>query len=91
MEARNAKFSVVNKSERQPYKGKSKAWSHQVELTNLKGQQVCLETRDVIVKGTLLEADQFTVKIDVLEELDGPVGCTPTIFFKHAIVSINRF
>lgn len=44
-------------------KPKPKAWSHQNDLTAAKGKQIQIHTHEGMVNGTLLDADQFTIKV----------------------------
>jgi len=61
-------------------------WSHQRELEALKGQQIeiaMLGGDDDDMEVTLLEADQFTLKV---RDDEGTVA----VFFKHALVGYRK-
>jgi hypothetical protein len=58
-------FAVERKGERTPNRPKPpKAWNHQDELKSLKGKPFRIRTlAGATYEGTLLESDQFTLKI----------------------------
>lgn len=63
-------------------------WSHQNDLDALKGKNIKLWLSTLSnggVVGTLIEADQFTVKIRSLTGTG-----QETIYFKSSIMTINR-
>jgi sRNA-binding regulator protein Hfq len=67
-----------------PFKSRKPVkWSHQNELDSLKGREIKLfvvgETPGNFTKGTLIEADQFSIKVKAQQS-------TMTIF-KHQIVA----
>lgn len=60
---------------------KPKPWSHQRELEALKGKNIMVVLRSgETLTGKLLEADQFTVKID-----QGVGGVFPAVVFKSSV------
>ena len=81
-------FRPSDEPAKKPKKFKPKRWSHQDELTALKGTKITVCFTRLIgtssyTQGVLLEADQFTLKID-----RGPYN-SPEIVFKHTIHSFR--
>ncbi|CCG43312.1 LSm family protein [Magnetospirillum molischianum] len=69
---------------RRPFR--APVWSHQLDLKDLKGKRIKLIfSDDTIVIGTLLEADQFTLKVKYGE------GDAQVVFFKSALVGFAPF
>lgn len=59
-----------------------KKWNHQIELERLKGKPITLMTTDGPLAGTLLDADQYTLRVRI--DRDGAGGILT--FFKSALV-----
>lgn len=66
------------------FKPKKAAWSHQSDLIALKGSEVSIEMSDGKFTGTLLEADQFTVKLQTDQMFAGRK--TSVVIFKSSII-----
>lgn len=64
-----------------PASRQKKSWSHQHDLTELKGKEIAIRinTGETLV-GTLEDADQFTVKINQNTSMLSPV-----VVFKSAV------
>jgi hypothetical protein len=63
---------------------KPKRWSHQAELDRLKGKAIAITGHDgSSVEGTLLEADQFTLRVSTTT-VEGKTAIMT--FFKHALL-----
>jgi hypothetical protein len=75
-------FKRENTRDRKPFK--PKPWSHQGDLANAKGKRVeILFGAEDGLTGILLEADQFSLKIEVSNP-DGSYKSVLTVF-KHSI------
>lgn len=70
---------VMPESARQKFK--AKGWSHQSDLAAAIGQTIILHTDKEFLRGTLVAADQFTIKIGMDE---GDV-----VVFKSALKSFT--
>jgi sRNA-binding regulator protein Hfq len=78
---RDVNPKLSDKTKARSFKHKSPTWSHQRELSALKGQRIALfMAKGGSRHGTLKDVDQFTVKI--VDENDGFVST----IFKHAFV-----
>lgn len=72
--------------QRRPYKPAApKPWSHQGDLAALKGKKItlCFDAERTLlgsVTGKLIDADQFTVKLDI-------GASTPVVYFKSAMTA----
>jgi hypothetical protein len=60
---------------------KPKRWSHQDELNTLKGRKLSLKVFGKWTKVTLIEADQFSVKVQNIDDHQQ----SSVTYFKHAI------
>lgn len=66
-------------------KSRQKRWSHQDELEALKGKRLRITTADGhFFFGTLVEADQFTIKVDRTD------GLKPVVVFKSGLTSFQE-
>lgn len=73
------------KSPSRPARPKVARWSHQRELEGMKGHKIRIHLPDEgWVGGVLVEADQFTIKMQFDPEM------TPVIYFKSAIDAFQR-
>jgi hypothetical protein len=79
---------VERAGERKPFKPKPpKKWSHQDQLESLKNKEIYFQVvdRDNGIKGVLLEADQFTIQVEVEHFLATDVKSVLT-YFKSQVV-----
>jgi len=87
MNDRNApreRLSVPGLNRPRPKNHKPKAWTHQQELSNLRGKEICIFFIDDSYKvGTLVEADQFTLKLAI--SIAGKENKSVLTFFKSAM------
>jgi hypothetical protein len=77
-------FKTERAGDRKPFK--PKRWSHQQDLEKLKGKKVDLVyPNGEWVRGVLLEADQFTLRVDIGSENHQSV----LTVFKHSLRSYS--
>jgi hypothetical protein len=79
---------VERAGERKPFKPKPpKKWSHQDQLESLKGKEimVCIFGPENPIRGVLLEADQFTIQLEVENAFASGVKSVLT-YFKSQVV-----
>jgi hypothetical protein len=75
-------FQRENSRDRKPFR--PKPWSHQQDLTAAKGKRVEIDFAETVgFTGVLLEADQFSLKVEVSNP-DGTYKSVLTVF-KHSI------
>jgi hypothetical protein len=67
---------------RGPSKPKIKRWSHQDELEALRGRKIMIFDGERHVAYTLLEADQFALKVEAVDK-------QVVILWKHALKSVR--
>jgi hypothetical protein len=82
------RFDVTKREDRfKQFKPKVKRWSHQQVLDDLKGKEIVLSFLDGNdVTGKLLEADQFTVHVDVSTSPDSKSIMT---YFKSGLLAFQ--